>query len=206
MPLTGLQALVAAGGRPTEFLLRTDLEGVLSADTIIWPSIFNCSVALERSAGLPQPEWIGMNAPFWDDLGVLSKAVATRESDHDHPFWLIAATWHTDLGFEGEAMQKGKFLGPYVESTTPERPDTAWRFLGFDITDGGFISGLSNCGYDDAERDGIAAEWARYLNRNHLFDDLQPAFKFRNLTNARVHEHAPFFVIGLWLIAEGAQH
>jgi hypothetical protein len=147
-----------------------------------------------------------MNNPFWEDLGALRKATATTESGQGGAFWLIAATWHTDLGFEGEARQKGKFLGPYVESTTPERPDTAWQFLGFDITDGGFISGLSNCGYDDAERDGLAAEWARHLNRDHLFEDLQAAFKFRNLTNARVLEHAPFFVIGLWLIAEGAQH
>ena len=124
--------------------------------------------------------------------------------DRDRPFWLIAATWHTDVGFETEAKQEGKFLGPYLTSTTPERPDTMWRFLGFDITDGAFISGLSNCGYED-ERHDLAAEWARHLNRNHLFHDLQRAFRFRALTNARVPEHAPFFVIGLWLIAESFQ-
>jgi hypothetical protein len=87
----------------------------------------------------------------------------------------------------------------------PELPDTNWQFLGFDIADGGFISGLSNCGYEDAERDGLAAEWAQYLNRRHLFDDLQRAFQFRELTNARVPEHAPFFVIRLWLIAGSVQ-
>src|ERR1700733_6448871 len=204
MCLTGLRAPQPGGGRPTQFLLRTDLEHVLSADTMVWPSILENAFTLEKSAEPPQHEWIGMNAPFWDDLGALHKAVAKRESDPDHPFWLIAATWHTDLGFEQEGKQEGKILGPHLAPTAPERPDTAWQFLGFDVADGGFISGLSNCGYDE-ERDGLAAEWARHLNRYHLFDDLQRAFKFRGLTNVRVPEHAPFFVIGLWLIAEAPQ-
>ncbi len=193
---SGLRAPGPSVRRLTQFLLRTDLEDVLSADTMIWPSIFG-------AGEVPEPEWVGLNAPFWGDLSVLRKAIARGEADRRPPFWLIAAMWHTDLGFEKEAKQEGKFAGPYVSSTTPEHPEASWRFLGFDITDGGFVSGLSNCGYDAAERDGLAAEWARDLNRNHLFDDLQRAFKFRALTNARVPEHAPFFVIGLWLIAKG---
>jgi hypothetical protein len=166
---------------------------------MIWPSILKTGVTRGE---VPEPEWVGMNAPFWDDLSALRKAIAQGEADRRPPF-LIAATWHTDLGFEKEAKQEGKFAGPYVSPTTPEHPEALWRFLGFDITDGGFVSGLSNCGYDGAERDGLAAEWAQDLNRNHLFDDLQRAFKFRALTNARVPEHAPFFVIGLWSIAKG---
>jgi hypothetical protein len=73
MWLTALRA-----GRPTHFLLRTDLDDVLSADTLVWPSILESASTLERSAEPPQHEWIDMNAPFWDDLGALYKAIAKR--------------------------------------------------------------------------------------------------------------------------------
>ncbi|MGA2435284.1 MAG: hypothetical protein ABSG25_08365 [Bryobacteraceae bacterium] len=200
MWLTGMREIGPGGGRPIQFLLRTDLDDVLSADTMVWPSIFKSTVTLDLGPELPLPEWAGMNVPFWEDLNALRNAIP-QEFGQDHPFWLIAATWHTDIGFNEEERREGKILGPYIAPTTPQQRVNAWRFLGFDITDPG-ISGLSNCGYDDTERDGLAAEWGRHINRYHLFDSLERAFAFRTLTNARLPEHAPFFVIGLWLIAE----
>jgi hypothetical protein len=101
-----------------------------------------------------------------------------------------------DVGFKAEDNQKGKILGPHIAATTPERKTGDWDFLGFDITDSG-ISGLSNCGYDEAQRKELGAQWGGHLNRYHLFDDLEAAFAFRRITNVRVPEHAPFFVIGL---------
>jgi len=191
---------VGPGGRPTEFLLRTDLDDVLSADTMVWPSIFKSTVTLDCGPELPLPQWVGMNMPFWDDLDAIRTAVPPGFGKK-HPFWFIAATWHTDIGFAKEEMQKGKILGPHIAPTRPERRSRRWRFLGFDITDSG-ISGLSNCGYSESERDRLAADWACHLNRYHLFDDVERAFQFRHITNVRVAEHAPFFVIGLWLIAK----
>ena len=189
---------VGPGGRPTEFLLRTDLDDVLSADTMVWPSIFNSTVTLDCGPGLPLPQWVGMNMPFWDDLAALRTAIPAGFGKN-HPFWLIAATWHTDVSFTKEEGQKGKILGPHLGPTTPERREVGWRFLGFDVTDSG-TSGLSNCGYDESERSRLGAKWGCHLNRYHLFEDLEPAFEFKRITNARVPEHAPFFVIGLWLI------
>jgi hypothetical protein len=200
MSLSALPTLGPGGGRPVQFLLREDLDDVLSADRMVWPSIFKARVSLDRGPELPQPDWIGPNAPFWEDLNALRNAIPHWHGN-EHPFWLIAAMWHSDLGFHKEERLEGKILGPYLARTTPEHRDRAWRLLGFDVTDPG-ISGLSNCGYDDAEREGLAAEWAHRLNRYHLFDSLEPAFEFRTLTNARVPEHAPFFVIGLWSIAK----
>ena len=140
-----------------------------------------------------------MNAPFWEDLNALRNAIPL-EFDRERPYWVIAATWHTDVGFRAEEARPGKVLGPHLAVAAPDRRDSAWRFLGFDIADPG-ISGLSNCGYSDTERNALAARWGADLNRYHLFDDLDRAFAFRDLTNGRVPEHAPFFVIGLWLIA-----
>ena len=47
------------------YLLRDDVERVFSADSMLWPS------AVEDS-----PAWIGMNAPFWEDLLSLERHVA----------------------------------------------------------------------------------------------------------------------------------
>lgn len=191
---------VGPGGRPSGFLLRTELDDVLSADTMVWPSIFKSTMTTDCGPELPLPAWVGMNVPFWDDLDAIRTAVP-RGFGQQHPFWLIAATWHTDVGFPKEETQKGKILGPHLASTMPEQREAGWRFLGFDVTDSG-ISGLSNCGYDASERDHLAAQWGGHLNRYHLFEELEPAFEFKRITNSRVPEHAPFFVIGLWLIAE----
>jgi hypothetical protein len=184
---------MSLGFRPNEFLLRRDLDGILSADTMVWPSVVSGS----------RNQWIGMNAPFWDDLNALKNAIS-KDFGESHPFWLIAATWHTDRSFEEEADTPGKFLGPHIAPKNPRPRDPAWRLLGFDIADPG-ISGLSNCGYEDGERAALAAKWGPHLNRYHLFDSLEPALEFRTLTNARVPEHAPFFVIGLWWIVEAGE-
>jgi hypothetical protein len=191
------------GGRPTDFLLRGDLDDVLSADTMVWPSIFKSSATLDCGPELPLPQWVGANVPFWDDLDALRSAVPP-EFGKKHPFWFIAATWHTDAGFAEEERQSGKILGPYIAPTVPGRRENSWRFLGFDVTDSG-ISGLSNCGYDESERERFAAQWGCHLNRYHLFEDLERAFEFKRITNARIPEHAPFFVIGLWLIAKSTR-
>ncbi|MFN7995497.1 MAG: hypothetical protein U0Q18_17940 [Bryobacteraceae bacterium] len=202
--VSGIRRLEQAGYQATQYLLRTDIEDVLSADTMIWPSIFGPTLATSDGPVLPAPEWIGMNAPFWEDLNALRNAIPSGFG-RTRSLQIIAATWHSDSGFEEEATQPGKIQGPHVSPTTPQNRDPDWRFLGFDITDPG-ISGLSNCGYEEIERDRLAAQWGPRLNRFHLFDSLDCAFEFRKLTNARVPEHAPFFVLGLWVVTSLRAH
>ncbi|MFN7926007.1 MAG: hypothetical protein U0Q16_38270 [Bryobacteraceae bacterium] len=201
MWLTAFRAERLAGGRPVDFLLRTDLDDVLSADRMVWPSLFTSVASLEPGPRIPQPQWIGPNVPFWEDFDSLENAIWETDLMIPVPFWSVAATWHSDIGFDRELETEGKILGPHISPTVPEYRDPAWLFLGFDVTDGGFISGLSNCGYRESERGPMSAEWGPHLNRYHLFDDLSMAYRFRTLTNARVQEHAPFFVIGLWKVA-----
>ena len=62
------------------------------------------------------------------------------------------------------------------------------------------MSGLSNCGYDPEERAALAPVWGPRLNDQHLFDEFTDADAFREITDRRVTEHAPFYVHGLWLI------
>jgi hypothetical protein len=57
-----------------------------------------------------------------------------------------------------------------------------------------------NCGYQRSELAGLRASWTSDLNEHHLFTDVKRAFAFRDLTDRRIPEHAPFFVYALWLI------
>lgn len=161
------------------FLLKADAGQVFSVDTMLWPSVVEDS-----------PAWIGMNAPFWEDLVSLERHVAGGP-----PHRLVAATWHS------EAAEVRGAIGPYENQTVPAAREPHWIFLGYDVADPS-ISGLSNCGYSEEEHRQLGPVWGPRLNSHHLFDDLDHALEFRSLTNARVPEHAPFFVVGLWLIRE----
>lgn len=75
----------------------------------------------------------------------------------------------------------------------------AWAFLGYDVADP-VVSGLSNCGYADTDVQALRSRWGVRLNDRGLFDSVDDAFEFRDLTNERVPEHAPFAAVGLWRV------
>jgi hypothetical protein len=75
--------------------------------------------------------------------------------------------------------------------------------LGYDVADEVMTSGLSNCGYSDEEKKLLRPIWAQQLNRFHLFDRSEGALQFKGITEARVPEHAPFFVFGIYLLSAG---
>ena len=163
----------------SKFLLADRGGQVYSVDTMVWPSVVEDS-----------PAWIGMNAPFWEDLISLERHVVGGP-----PHRLIAATWHKEAGEDRGAV------GPYQNPAVPAVREPGWIFLGYDVADP-TISGLANCGYTEEELRTLSPVWGPRLNAHHLFDNLDHALAFRTLTNARVPEHAPFFVIGLWLVRE----
>ena len=83
-------------------------------------------------------------------------------------------------------------------AVSPSAPPPEWEWLGYDVSDGFLLSGLSNCGYREEESEELKKEFGGNLNQYHLFDDLDAAREFREIRNEQVPEHAPFFVYGLW--------
>jgi hypothetical protein len=146
--------------------------------------------------GLLPPKWTGPNASLWEDLGNLERHLAAVRVAI--PYWLVAFTWLVDAA----SLNEPRSYGPNDEPMTPAERSPDWAFLGFDVGDGGLLSGLMNCGYEDDERKTLTEEWDPRLNEHHLFIDAESAFAFRLLTNERVPEHAPFFVYGVWRIRE----
>jgi hypothetical protein len=194
--LLGFDARVAGADRPpwdatrrARYLLRPDVTAPASTDRLAWPSVFDL-------AGAPAPPaWTGANATVWDDLERLRAFVSERWPRPVPSHATVAVTWVSDRGFveAGEA-------GPYREPTKPPATAAEWSLLGFDVADGSLLSGLMNCGYDAAEVDDLRVRWGRRLNDHGLFGSIGDALAFRAVTDARVPEHAPFFVYGLYLI------
>ncbi|WP_257460217.1 hypothetical protein [Archangium lipolyticum] len=183
------------------YLLREDVRKPLAVDTAVWPSLFGeglpgseCERLGLREAELPA--WRGPNAPLWDDLERMKGCLETLGAVKEEPHALIAVSVYWD-GRPAEGTWPGV---PYRERTMPSVRGDGWRFLGFDVGDGGLISGLGNCGYTEPEAPELRRQWAGRLNEHHLLGELEQALAFRELSDRRVPEHAPFFVWGLWLI------
>ena len=196
-----------AEARRRDFLLRRDAEPVLSVDVAAWPSLFDTGQgigmdAAERErhglAGLKAPAWTGANAGLWDDVEAMRRYATTQPGWRPPAHAVIAIAWHRQQGVDaGHA-------GPHPTVTRPPRVDPGWPLLGFDVADGSLVSGLSNCGYRAEERAALAPRWAPRLSRYHLFDAAADALAFRETADARVPEHAPFFVYAIHLVPETA--
>lgn len=191
--------------RKRRFLFRLDVVHPLSMDTMVWPSIFDRN-------GLERPAWVGRFAPLWESLDRLREAV--RKAERAAQETCIAAFGRT-VGTASEAERAAletQMRGVHPDGTPGEMPATAaepstvqpgWRWLGYDVADLWGLSGLMNCGFSpDEDIEALRARWSPKLNGFHLFDSLEDAHDFKELSNRRVAEHAPFYVDGIWL-AEG---
>ena len=164
------------------YLLRPDVPRPLSVDALVWPSVFDAT-----------EEWRGPVQDLWDDLGRMDRKLQALPRT---PRWRIAVAWVA----EDDATRSAVF--PSIPETSPDAPGDGWSILGFDVADGMLFSGLSNCGYEPSERAIFRRDWAAELNENHLFQSLAAARAFRDATDARVPEHAPFFVYCLLKIPD----
>jgi hypothetical protein len=189
--VTGADRPAWDGARRARYLLRSDVAAPASTDRLVWPSLFDIDGAP------PPPGWIGANASVWDDLEALRDFVARRWPSPVPPYAMVAVTWVSDRGFAEAGA-----TGPYREPTRPPAASSTWALLGFDVADGSLLSGLMNCGYAADEVSALRARWEPRLNDRHLFSSIGDALEFREVADARMPEHAPFFAYGLYLVSD----
>jgi len=195
------------------FLFRSDVLQTFSTDPMVWPSVFD----FDEVSCHP---YVGFYQNLWEDLDNLQENLKTVTNCQLEPAFVIAITllygicemaekqaW--DALLRGVSPIKGQTSQPAVmPSTIPATLDNAWSFLGYDVSDQWGLSALSNCGFNP-ETDDIQALrtiWGSRLNKHHLFDRLDDAIAFRELSNKRIEEHAPFFIFGIWLIGQVVLH
>jgi hypothetical protein len=159
--------------RRDSYLLRPDVEVPLSVDEAVWP---------RAGSALAEGRFEVLTPRF-------SSAEDAAAAAGPDEVVVAISQWRGP----GEPELPA---GP----TWPMKVDPAWERLGWDVVDGVFPSGISNCGFRPEEVLDWRDRWSERFNRHHLFDELPTAFAWRDLVNRRVPEHAPFAVMGLYVV------
>lgn len=181
--------------RRNRYLIRTDVALPLSVDRAVWPSVFS----YENSANDSDP----------------SRTVIVPSDFHEQALRLVAdlrkleqlrtssggsvgtCTVCITLVDDGSASSDEWWAMAFAESTNPAlHPD--WKFMGYDIADRYFTSGMSNCGYAPNYISEVRTEWCRDVNECGLIDSLDRALVFRTFSDKRVPAHSPFCVFGIY--------
>jgi len=108
--------------------------------------------------------------------------------------WIVAVTCVAEPSIM--ACRNG---GLHLRDDEPSFIDPSWSFSGYDVSDAGNISGLTNCG---CSRNEALPHWIADLNDNHLFQTIEIADEFRQFIDEQVKEHSPFVICGLYKIKE----
>ena len=148
------------------FAWRKDTLRIFSTDEIVWPRLLNGFVSGPEAEitweGPKEPEvWIGPNSPIWSNLEELEQYLNGYSQPFPGLVWIVGITCVA----EPSVMAGAKF-GLHLGDSQPATIHPNWTFLGYDISDGGHLSGLTNCG---CPRDQAQPHWAADLNDNHLF-------------------------------------
>jgi hypothetical protein len=168
--------------RRSRFLLRDDVLRPLSVDPIVW-------------RGRVGPDGRPLNVPSpWITPHDVRRGLARSAPDNPGR-WVVVV-----IGIAAADAREEEILARERGITAEVQVQPGWQFMGYDIADGGGISGLSNCGYTEREARVLRAGWASRLNERGLFSELVDALALRTLTDQRVAEHAPFAVCPLWII------
>jgi hypothetical protein len=172
------------------YLLRTDVLKPLSTDDNVWPhpalSTGNLSLMglLNNAFGLSnylKPLCQTFSAALPPNAWTPVAFHALVDAQYDH---------------EGRLFERLALL-PHI---LPSESLKSGKIIGFDVSDLSLLSGLMDCGYNDPIGDQRFLSWANRLNQYHLFSDVTDATAFRNATNHRVREHAPFFVYAVEIL------
>lgn len=173
------------------YLLRQDIEWPLSIDRVVWPSLLQSDYFDAGGNRKPNPAFLGEDASDSEnEFGLLSDlaTMARFRKSKDG----------VSIGVQ-LIYQERKEADPFIGVEASPVPSSA-DVLGFDVATRTPISGLCNCGYNQTEVRQLRAEWGHRLNVHGLLQTIDDAGRFKEMTNDRVPEHAPFYVYKLFRV------
>lgn len=191
--------------RKNSFLFRLDISQPYSVDQMVWPSI-NSTYHLSS-------EYIGFYPGLWSELDILKDELKRLREFDTKSHLIIAVMLHLNIGNGHEKNIWENMLGSYFSinlpnskfqktTTTPSSISKKWSLLGYDVCDASGTSGLTNCGFlpEIEDVNALRNYWTLFLNRYHLFFNIDDALAFKKFSDQREKKHAPFFVFSIWLI------
>ena len=185
------------------FLLRPDIDWPLSIDPVVWPSIFFSRIFRDSAAfpdGRIEVDAAIDGGDYWLNLEQMRKYY----EEHRLPSLqgtLVSIHLFSDRDLTGDILwyrdSKGNQCGMRLGRTDPQQAPQGSEFLGYDVADASWISSLTNCGYSRKDKEELQQKWAARLNGFGLLKSYDDAAEFRNVSDARIQEHAPFWVFGI---------
>ena len=180
-----------------EFLLRPEIECPFSVDWHTWPSHFLYYPQIRHLIGPGEPALIETDADCRGGLWLSLERMRRRLSENRRNAVAVAIEV-----FSPDRASLDEFPSPLVYSQTePEILPAGSALLGFDVADSGFCSALSNCGYSVDERNELRPQWQSRINDFGLLKTQEAAIEFKEVSDRRVIEHAPFWVYRLHRLA-----
>jgi hypothetical protein len=175
------------------FFLRPEIQWPVSVDRATCPSVFQPTI-------ISQP-------PSWskDELNLLGFWMNV-----DHMLGWLKATPNAKelirfpialrITFEGSVASDPQWATIAQTGTWPKEIAKCWTHLGYDIADHDQTSALSGFEYQPEEMTPARNRWGNTLNEWGLLPDLESASAFRNFSNRRLHDQAPFYVYEIFTI------
>ncbi len=192
------------GNPPRErHLLRPDVGAPLSVDARIWPSMFH----LEGLAGAPSA--VPAAAPQSAGSIPVTAAVRTLRQEalqlwHEpvemKRYFQLAPTSAAGVAISISLVLEGRREWRWTKHLEGD-PKVApipndWIALGYDVADGDLMTFLSDS-FTEEESKSLRPRWAGRLNSWGLFEEVDDAATFRDLSEPLVEEHGPLYVYGL---------
>ena len=199
------------------FLLRPEVKSPLSVDRLICPSVFQPEILESKGARL-------VLAQFYESIKA-SRALAERPVEWPESelnilgYWTNAQRMRSWLNKQPELEKLVRFpvaIGIFLDSATisdplwqtvsdggndPTSPTQGWSSLGYDVADRGQISALSDCSYASEELIQARVHWGNSVNDCGLLNDLDASLEFKKYSDARVVEHAPFYLYEIFRLS-----
>lgn len=170
-------------GRKDSFLLR------------VWPSIFHGSEQAyfpQTPKLLERPDFTGQVAGLWEDFVELKSSLASTAPSM--PYRLIAITLVISV--------LGNDEGERNFGVQPKFLDPSWKLLGYDVSDGFLLSGLSNCGYSSSDILEFRKQFGSDLNENHLFSQITMRIAIRIASQLPLRDRMSLNLCNLKLLSK----
>ena len=178
-------------GHRGAFLLREDVRWPMSVDRSVWPSFLQSHYFDSNASRISNPRFVNQDtSTLENDFGMLRDVKSLSQ--------LPGAQLGVGIGVQVLCRER-KGMEPLLDVEAEAIPPGA-VVLGFDVATATPISGLSNCGYNQEELAQLRSAWGSKLNEHGLLNTLDDALQFREMTDRRVPEHAPFHIYKLFQV------